>query len=56
MIKEKDSVVVTNKNLDIFGCRGKVLFINKAMQNGYVIINKVRFLVDLKDLTSAEGM
>ena len=54
MIKVRDEVVVTNRSLDIFGCRGKVLFINKSMNNSYVIINKVRFLVDLKDLTPTE--
>ena len=50
MIKVRSRVKVTNENLDSFNKIGTVLFVNKAMDNAYVIINDLRYLIDLKDL------
>ena len=55
MIKIRDKVIVVNNKSDLYGRQGKVLMVNKSFNNAYVIIDKVRYLIDLKDLDIVGG-
>lgn len=55
MIKTRDKVMVINNSSDLYGRQGRVLMVNKEFSNAYVIIDKVRFLIDLKDLDIMGG-
>ena len=55
MIKTRDKVMVVNNSSDLYGRQGRVLMVNKEFSNAYVIIDKVRFLIDLKDLDIMGG-
>ena len=55
MIKTRDKVMVINNSSDLYGRQGRVLMVNNSFKNAYVIIDKVRFLIDLKDLEIMGG-
>ena len=55
MIKIRDKVMVVNNSSDLYGRQGRVLMVNKEFSNAYVIIDKIRFLIDLKDLEIMGG-
>ena len=55
MIKIRDKVMIVNNSSDLYGRQGRVLMVNKEFSNAYVIIDKVRFLIDLKDLEIIGG-
>lgn len=55
MIKTRDKVMVVNNSSDLYGRQGRVLIVNKEFSNAYVIMDKVRYLINLKDLDIMGG-
>lgn len=55
MIKTRDKVMVVNNSSNLYGRQGKVLIVNKEFNNAYVIMDKVRYLINLKDLDIVGG-
>jgi hypothetical protein len=55
MIKTRDKVMVVNNSSDLYGRQGRVLMVNREFNNAYVIMDKVRYLINLKDLDIMGG-